>query len=150
MKKACEEMPELVRAGGGKRSGRAAECGQTYEERRTYQNVLVFTRKECAENFLNWCVQEEGNARAELLSAVNADQAELVEELSREIEAVSAEKGAAAPARALLESRAAEAESSAAAAARETAAAKQRANELRRQVESLQVRHETAHNPTIP
>ncbi len=58
MKKACEEMPELVRAGGGKRSGRAAECGQTYEERRTYQNVFVFTRIECSVNFLNWCVQE--------------------------------------------------------------------------------------------
>ena len=84
-------------------------------------------------------MQEEGNARAELLAAVNADQAELVEQLSREIEAARGENAAAAPAAELLESRAAAAESAAAAAAQEAAAAKQRAVQLEQQIELLQV-----------
>lgn len=72
---------------------------------------------------------------------MNADQAELVEELSREIETVRAEIAAAAPTRVLLESRAAAAEAAAAAAAQEAADAKLRAAELEQQVEVLQVSH---------
>lgn len=66
--------------------------------------------------------------RVELLSQVNADQAELVEQLSRDLEALRADS-AAGPAAA---TRAAEAEATA-------AVATERAAELEEQVETLQV-----------
>lgn len=88
-----------------------------------------------------YCAQDETDSRVELLSQVNADQAELVEELSRQIETLHAEKAAAAAAPAIvqLESKAAEAEAAAAAAAEAAAAAQMRVEQLERQVVSLQV-----------
>lgn len=86
-------------------------------------------------------VQEESSARVELLSQVNADQADLVEELSQQVESLRAEAAAAAAAPAVLqlESRVAEADAAAATAAQTASAAHKRAEELEGQVESLQV-----------
>jgi hypothetical protein len=88
-----------------------------------------------------FCAQDETDSRVELLSQVNADQAELVEELSQQIETLHAEKAAAAAAPAIvqLESRAAEAEAAAAAAADAAAAAHMRVEQLEGQLVSLQV-----------
>ncbi|BDA49945.1 hypothetical protein COCOBI_15-0730 [Coccomyxa sp. Obi] len=130
-----EEAEALCEEYAGRLKSMEQRCAEVdllkgENERQTHAIADLHQRLRAAE--------EEGNARAELLTAVNADQAEIVEELSREIEAVRAENATTAPARALLESRAAEAEAAAAAAAEEAAAAKLRAAELEQQVESLQ------------